>query len=150
MGSGQTRQLADELAVLAADVLLVACFPLHIPRSIWQQLPSACWNLHPSLLPKYRGPAPLFWQLRLHERNTGVTLHEVSDRFDAGNILAQACRALPFETSTAGLDAWVAETGVGLFLDTLQRFRKGCLVATPQDEASASYFPYPGESDRTH
>jgi len=139
--------LLNELSVLAADVLLVACFPLKLPRAIWHKPRQACWNLHPSLLPKYRGPAPLFWQLRHQERDTGVSLHEVTDQLDAGNIVAQQARPLPANTSAAELDEWVADIGVGLFLEAMQQCRRDCLTTRSQDEAAASYFPYPDKGE---
>ena len=137
------HRLTEELLKLGADILLVACFPWKLPRAIWHEQRSGCWNLHPSLLPRYRGPAPLFWQLHYRERNTGVTLHEVSEHLDAGDIVAQASRALPTNTSAAALDEWVAEVGVDLFVKALDHYRRGCLVTSPQNEAAASYFPRP-------
>jgi methionyl-tRNA formyltransferase len=136
-------QLIRRIGELMADILLVACFPLKLPRSLWQLQPCPCWNLHPSLLPKYRGPAPVFWQLDNRERNTGITLHEVSERLDAGRIVAQKSLPIPGSKSTAALEEWVAECGVDLFLETLAQHRRGSLTAIPQDEAAASYFPYP-------
>lgn len=139
-------QLLNELSTLAVDVLLVACFPLKIPRSIWQLPRLACWNLHPSLLPKYRGPAPLFWQLRNKEHNTGVSLHEVTGLLDAGNIVAQQAQSLPSCTDLADLNEWVAQIGVGLFLGAMQLCRQDDLTPSIQDEADASYFPHPDKS----
>ena len=135
--------LVRSIGELTADILLVACFPLKLPKSLWQLQRCACWNLHPSLLPKYRGPAPVFWQLDNRECNTGITLHEVSERLDAGRIVAQKPLPIPGSKSTAELEEWVAECGVDLFLETLAHHRRGSLTAIPQDEAAASYFPYP-------
>ena len=139
----QDRELLNKLSALTADILLVACFPLKLPETIWHKPHQACWNLHPSLLPKYRGPAPLFWQLRNKERDTGVSLHEVTGQLDAGNIVTQQAQPLPTSTSATELDEWVAEIGVGLFLQAMQQRRRGCLTTTRQDEAVASYFPQP-------
>lgn len=141
------QQLFNELSALAADVLLVACFPLILPQTIWQLPRLACWNLHPSLLPKYRGPAPLFWQLRNKEQHTGVSLHEVTDQIDAGNIVAQQARPLPTNTGTAELDEWVAKIGVDLFLQAMEQYHQDCLTTIRQDEAAASYFPLPDKND---
>lgn len=136
-------QLLKELSQLVADVLLLACFPLKLPPAIWQVPQRACWNLHPSLLPRYRGPTPQFWQLYNKEQDTGVSLHEVSEQLDAGNILAQRAAPLPAGNDMAALNEWVAEIGVELFLTALQLRRQGKLVGQPQDEAQASYFPAP-------
>ena len=145
-GDLNDHRLTRKLPELGADILLVACFPWKLPRTLWHGQRSACWNLHPSLLPKYRGPAPLFWQLRYSERKTGVTLHEVSEHMDAGDIVAQASQAFPTNTSAAALDEWVAELGVDLFVKALDRYHRGCLVTSPQAEAAASYFPRPAQA----
>lgn len=139
------HRLVQVLSMLAADVLLIACFPFKLPATLWQAPRLICWNLHPSLLPLYRGPAPMFWQLRCRETNTGVTLHELSDHLDAGNIVAQRAFPLPATTGVVELDEWVAECGVKLFMEALEQQRRGCVTATPQDELAASYYPGPSE-----
>lgn len=139
-------RLIGELAALAIDVMLVACFPLILPETIWRMPRLACWNLHPSLLPAYRGPTPLYWQRRKKERHTGVTLHEVTQRIDAGGIVAQRALPLPAGTGDAELDAWVAGIGVDLFLQALHYQREGRLLVTQQDETAASYYPYPDKT----
>ena len=136
-------QLLRQLSALAADIMLVACFPLKIPKSIWQLPRLASWNLHPSMLPRYRGPTPLFWQLHHQERNTGISLHELTDQLDAGNIVAQQAHSLPTCTDAAKLNEWVAEMGVDLFLEAIQQCLREGLSPRIQDEAAASYFPRP-------
>lgn len=128
---------------LTADILLVACFPFKLPKTLWQLERFTCWNLHPSLLPKYRGPAPVFWQLCNKESNTGVTLHEVSERLDAGSIVSQKPLPVSISISASELEEWVAECGVDLFMEALAHHRRGSLTARPQDEVTASYFSYP-------
>jgi methionyl-tRNA formyltransferase len=137
------HQLLDTLSALDVDILLLACFPWHLPQTVRQLPRLACWNLHPSLLPAYRGPAPLYWQLRNREGHTGVTLHEVSEHLDAGNIVAQQAQPLPAVNNAADLDEWVAGVGVQLFMEALLRRREGRLQSIPQDESAASYYPYP-------
>jgi len=137
------HRLVRRIYELSADILLVACFPFKLPRTLWQLERVACWNLHPSLLPKYRGPAPVFWQLCNRESNPGVTLHEVSERLDAGRILAQKSLPVSISTNASELAEWIAECGVDLFLEALAHYRRGCLTAIPQDEATTSYSPHP-------
>jgi methionyl-tRNA formyltransferase len=143
-----TRKLDDpefihQLTEKQADILLVACFPGRIPRQIWQRMNIPCWNLHPSLLPKYRGPAPLYWQIKNNESSTGLTLHEVTGNFDTGAIVARKSLPLPTNHSKPSLDNWVAEHGVKLIGKTLDQYLLGCLKPTPQDESIASYYPSP-------
>lgn len=135
------RHLACRINRLAPDILLVACFPFRIPATLRRLARMACWNLHPAILPRYRGPAPVYWQLRNRERQGGVTLHEVSDRLDAGNVVAQKSFPLPEATGSGDLEQTIAETGVELLLVTLELWRAGYQTTYPQDEVFASYYP---------
>jgi methionyl-tRNA formyltransferase len=132
--------LPRELAGLSVDVLLVGCFPWKLPARITAIPRDACWNLHPSLLPKYRGPSPIYWQWCNCEVRTGVTLHEVSERLDAGRIVGQRSAAWPRVRTEVALDGWVGEHGASLFIETLARHRQNTLTPWPQSEAEASYF----------
>ncbi len=84
--SGDNSALSDFVKEHRVDCMLLACFPVALPMQIAGYANSYCLNIHPSLLPKYRGPNPLFWQLRLGEPDTGVTVHRVSAQIDAGQI----------------------------------------------------------------
>jgi methionyl-tRNA formyltransferase len=139
------HRIVRRICDLTADILLVACFPFKLPKTLWQLERIACWNLHPSLLPKYRGPAPVYWQLCNRESNTGVTLHEVSERLDAGSIVAQKSLPMSISTSASALEERLAECGVDLFLEALAHHRRGSLTAIPQDEVTASYFSHPAK-----
>lgn len=136
------RHLTCNIRGFAADILLVACFPFRIPATLRRLAHIACWNLHPAMLPRYRGPSPVHWQLRNRERLAGVTLHVVSDRLDAGNIVAQRSFYIAKETSAADLEESLAESGVDLFLGALKSWREGHRSTSPQDEALASYYPW--------
>ena len=135
-------RLIQSLDTLAPEFGLVACFPAKLPAILRAVLRLACWNLHPSLLPAYRGPTPLYWQLRRQETRTGLTLHELTDRFDAGNIVAQRRLPLPDQHGNSELDAWVAEFGVEMFIQSMEDFLHERRASIPQDEARASYYPW--------
>jgi methionyl-tRNA formyltransferase len=141
---------APTLARLSAyrpDVILVACFPYVFPPALLQLPRLGCLNLHPSLLPAYRGPAPLFWQFRQGERQTGITLHVMDERLDAGDILLQA--PLPLRDGLTGLEAeaLLAEQGGQLMLEALDLLGRDALTPRKQDESAGSYFPWPAEPD---
>ena len=136
-----------QLAALAPDVILVACFSLILPAALLQVPRLGCFNLHPSLLPGYRGPAPLFWQWRLGEERTGVTLHRMTPAVDAGEIVAQAVVPLPDGSSSAQADALSAGVGAELMLQMLARLVQGPLSTQPQDEARSTIFPWPTVTD---
>jgi len=131
------------LTNLHAEVLFVACFAHKIPARIWREMNLPCWNLHPSLLPLYRGPSPLYWQIRYKEAKTGLTLHQVSSGIDAGDIVAQIPLPLPEKPDKDSLNHWVAVQGANLFHITLLQHLQGTLQAVPQDEMMANDYPYP-------
>ncbi len=130
-----------QLTEIQGEILLIACFGHKIPARIWQKMKLPCWNLHPSLLPAYRGPDPLYWQLQNRESDTGLTLHEVIDKIDSGDILAREKCTLPENHDPHSLNTWVAVNGVNLFYKTLVQYLCGKLKPVPQDEMLASYFP---------
>lgn len=136
------REVADLNELAAPDVLVVACFPRLIPRSVWSR-PRLAVNIHPSLLPDNRGPAPLYWTFRLGQRRTGVTVHLLADQADAGDIVAQRAVAIPEGTTEAGLELQLARLGGDLLVQVLRDFERGQLRPVPQDESRATSHPWP-------
>ncbi len=132
---------------LEPDIIIVACFPRLIPkvvRDIPRQL--AC-NIHPSLLPAHRGPDPLFWIMRSGGDGCGVTVHELSGKLDAGDILAQ--RALPYPAGVreGALERRLAVAGADLAVEVIDEFRHGRRRAETQSESAASYESWPDAED---
>lgn len=107
------------LDALEPDVAAIACFPWLLPRPWRDRPPRGCVNLHPSLLPAYRGPAPLFWQFRAGETRTGVSLHAVDGGADTGSVIAQQEVPFPDGTDTAAAEALTARAGARLLADWL-------------------------------
>jgi methionyl-tRNA formyltransferase len=136
------------LAGLQPDLISVACFPYIFPAPLLKLPRYGCLNLHPSLLPAYRGPAPLFWIARQDERLTGVTLHFLDEGLDTGDIVAQAHVERPDGISEAELEQRCAEAGAALLLAAIHRLDQGQpLPRRPQTDGEASYFPWPAEAD---
>ncbi|MEW5960604.1 MAG: methionyl-tRNA formyltransferase [Chloroflexota bacterium] len=136
------------LAGLRPDLIVVACFSLIFPPALLQLPRYGCLNLHPALLPAYRGPAPLFWMARNDERQAGVTLHFLDEGVDTGDIVAQATLSWPAGISGAELERRCAEAGAGLLLAAVQRLAQGQAVPRrPQPRTGASYFRWPSEDD---
>ncbi len=105
--------LVDTPEILA-DVAIVSCFPWRLPSRILSWYPYGTFNIHPSLLPEYRGPSPLFWQYRDGRLESGVTVHCLTEDLDAGPIVAQTRCTLPLAFPGDRLEAWLAWYGVGL------------------------------------
>jgi methionyl-tRNA formyltransferase len=136
---------------LAPAVIVLACFPWLLPRAVRELPPLGCLNVHPSLLPIGRGPDPLFWTFRRGEERTGVTIHQLTGRFDAGPIVRQQAIAVPDGIRAPDLEQRLAEMGGTLLVAAL-----GDLIAGPpllrlrmQDEREATSAPFPADEDFT-
>ncbi len=129
----------------APDFILVACFSQVLPESVCASAWRDCLNLHPSLLPRYRGPAPLFWQLRAGEQESGITLHRVAPKVDTGPIVGQVWVDLAGGLDGAALEERFAEAGVRVFLEVLATLPDA--AGHPQAEAEASWQPHPSAED---
>lgn len=104
-----------------ADCGVVSCFPWLLPARLLQHYPLGMLNIHPSLLPAYRGPSPLFWQYRDGRLETGVTVHVVTEELDAGPIVRQVRCTLPLGFPGDRLEAWLAWYGTLVLIDVLKQ-----------------------------
>ena len=129
-----------------ADVACVACFPRRIPTSLLNVPRYGFLNIHPSLLPHYRGPYPLFWMLRRGDRRFGVTLHFMDEQLDTGDIAAQAAVDLPDGISGEEADRTLSGFGAELLLDVLRRLETNRLERRAQP-SGGSYFSAPQAVD---
>lgn len=145
--SGLWSQSLDEIGKYSPDVIVVSCFARKLPDSVLSIPRIACFNLHPSLLPAYRGPVPLFWQFRAGVKKFGITLHRMSTQLDAGNIVAQTTVAMPDGVSGQQASGLLAEAGSELLVRNLSKFGRDELIGSPQDERCASYQGFPSPSD---
>lgn len=130
----------------APDIIVSACFSLRLPKAVLDRPRHGCLNVHPSLLPAFRGPSPIFWQLREGPASTGVTVHRMVEAVDAGPVVAAEDRPLEPGTSAAALNRLLAKTGARLLADALRGKDWSKIDATPQDEAAASYFSWPDDA----
>ncbi len=146
-GSLRHPTTIDALRALEPDLLTVSCFPRRLPPGLLGIAPLGALNLHPSLLPAYRGPDPLFWIYRDGERQAGVTVHQITPELDAGDILSQQAVSLPDGTAGDVLEAQCAGIGRRLLADAAWAIWQGTAGRTPQDEREASYRPWPAPSD---
>jgi methionyl-tRNA formyltransferase len=125
---------------LAPDLVLSVFYRDLLPAPVLAAARLAALNLHPSLLPAYRGRAPINWVLVRGEARTGVTLHHMIGRADAGDVVGQrAIEIAPRETALT-LYRKVEEEGVLLLAEMLPRVAAGAAPRLPQDESRASTF----------
>lgn len=134
--------VVDLIERLAPDVACVACFSKKIPQTLLKLPKYGFLNVHPSLLPAYRGPAPLFWQLRAGIQPLGVTVHWMDADWDTGDLASQAQFHLPDGADGAAIDRYAAEAGGVLLVKVLQALANGKAQRTPQP-ASGSYQSWP-------
>lgn len=136
-------------AALRPDVLAVACFDRRIPAALAGIAGLAAVNVHPSLLPHNRGPAPLFWTFRLGETVTGVSIHALAPALDAGDVLVQRSFAIPDGMSATTLEQELAQIGGQLLAEALVALGSGQARWMPQDERLATTHGWPGLADYT-
>jgi methionyl-tRNA formyltransferase len=135
------------LESLAPDVIAVACFPALLPPEILQIPRLGGINVHPSLLPRGRGPEPLFWVFRRGERETGITIHLLGERFDGGPILAQQRVPIQDGVRLPDLELQLAQLGGTLLLQAIDQLATGTANPIPQDDAEATFAPIPCDAD---
>ncbi len=137
----KTPEAVEELRALDADVLLVAAYGLILPRAVLDSARHGAINVHASLLPKYRGAAPI--QRALLEGNpaTGVTIMQMAEGMDTGDMLLQRALAISYTDTAADLHDQLADMGGRMLCETLDMLRDGTLAPIPQDDALATYAP---------
>ncbi|MDW8106511.1 MAG: methionyl-tRNA formyltransferase [Armatimonadota bacterium] len=129
------------LRALAPDLLVLASYGKILPQSVLEVAPLGNWNLHASLLPKYRGAAPIQYALLNGETETGVTLMEMTSELDAGDIYLQVAEPIYPEDDYGTLEARLAQRAAQLLVEGLSRLEAGTLIRTPQNHAEATYAP---------
>lgn len=142
------HDVATLVRSFAPDLVCVACFPWRIPPSLLTIPTFGFVNLHPSLLPAYRGPAPLFWQLRDGLRVSGVTAHWMDAEFDTGDIVGQQMLCLPEGASGPTIDIAYAELGATLIHSLLTDLAAGIIPRQPQPSGGTQH-PWPQTADFT-
>jgi len=141
----------EKIRALKPDVLFSFYYRNLVSKDLLAIPPAGCFNLHGSLLPKYRGCAPANWAILNGETDTGVTLHHMVGRPDAGDIVGQRRVAIAPTDDAATLNGKLAGAARPLLDELLPLIRAGKAPRIPQDEASATYFgrrsPKDGEID---
>lgn len=135
----------ETLSALRPDVGVVACYTRRIPTAVLCLPHYGILNIHPSLLPAYRGPTPVFRQLR-DGAPTGVTVHYLNEELDAGDIAAQAECPLPDGISEGEGEGLLMTAGLELLRGVLDDLARGIIRRRPQP-SGGSYFGFPRAAD---
>ena len=133
-------QTLDTLRQLNPEMIVVAAYGRILPVEILELPPLGCVNVHSSLLPKYRGAAPINWAILNGEKETGVTIMYMAQGLDTGDIISQESTLIGNQEDATVLFARLAELGAGLLVRTLEQIKQGTASRT-QDDSHSSYAP---------
>ncbi len=122
-----------------ADIIVVVAFGQILPKEILEMPKYGCVNVHASLLPKYRGAAPIQWAVINGEKVSGVTTMRMDQGLDTGDIIMKQEVALTKEETGGSLFERLAQTGADLLIRTLQAIEQGSAVYTPQDHQAVTH-----------
>lgn len=142
----QPEKLKDESFMLAftslqPDLAVVAAYGRILSDTLLSIPPLGFLNVHASLLPKYRGAAPIHRAVMAGETETGVTIMRVVRALDAGPMLATATRSIGPDDSSVEIERDLAALGAPLLISVVDRLVEGTVIETPQDESAATYAP---------
>ena len=124
---------------LAPDVIVVVAFGQIIPQAILDLPPYGCINIHASLLPKYRGAAPIQWAVIDGEKETGITTMQMDAGLDTGAILEQERVTLAEDETGGSLFDKLSAVGSSLILSTLEKLEAGTITLKPQPSEGSTY-----------
>lgn len=129
----------DYLRQYSPDMIVVVAFGQILPKEILDMPRFCCVNVHASLLPKYRGAAPIQWAVINGERMTGVTTMRMDEGLDTGDMIAKAEVVLAEDETGGSLFDRLAEVGAKLCVETLASIEAGTATYTPQDHAASTH-----------
>ena len=132
-------ECVEKLRQYNADIMVVIAFGQIIPKEILEMVPYGCVNVHASLLPKYRGAAPIQWSIIDGETVTGVTTMQMDEGLDTGDMLLKTEVPITAEETGESLHDKLAEAGAALCVETLAKLQEGSIVPEKQGESPTAY-----------
>lgn len=135
----RAAECIEELKKYDADVMVVIAFGQILPKEILEMTPYGCINVHASLLPKYRGAAPIQWAVIDGEEVSGVTTMQMDEGLDTGDILLKEEIVLDKKETGGSLHDKIARAGASLCVKTLEALEKGELAPEKQGESPTAY-----------
>lgn len=133
------EKVLDELDALQADIFVVTAYAQKLPERLLHMAPFGCINIHPSMLPRYRGASPLRGPILNGDEKTGVTIMNVAYEFDSGDILLQEEIDMDAKETIRTLEPKVAQKGAEMLVEALDRIEEGTLSPRPQNEEDHTY-----------
>lgn len=132
-------ECVEKLRQYNADIMVVIAFGQIIPKEILEMVPYGCVNVHASLLPKYRGAAPIQWSIIDGEAVTGVTTMQMDEGLDTGDMLLKTEVPITAEETGESLHDKLARAGAALCVETLEKLQEGSIVPEKQGESPTAY-----------
>ncbi|MEK6647247.1 MAG: methionyl-tRNA formyltransferase [Candidatus Firestonebacteria bacterium] len=139
--SVNTPEFLSKLKTLVPELIVVVSFGQILSNEVLNYPKNSCINLHPSLLPKYRGPAPIQWAIANGEKTTGVTTIFLIDAVDSGDIMLQRSVDIKFTDTYEILSERLAEEGAILLKETIGLIKNGNVPRIKQDNSLGTYAP---------
>lgn len=133
------EQSRQDLAKYDADVMVVAAYGLLLPQAVLDTPRLGCINVHGSLLPRWRGAAPIQRAIEAGDAETGITIMQMEAGLDTGPMLAKAVTSIADKDTGATLHDKLAAQGAQLLVETLDKIAEGKVEAQPQDDSLATY-----------
>ncbi len=137
----RTDEFLTEIRGLRPDLIVVVAFGRILPKALIELPRHGTINVHGSLLPSYRGAAPIQWALINNESETGVTIMQMDEGLDTGAMLLPGAIPIADDDTAASLAVKLAALGGRLLVEAIDRLKAGRLPATPQDDALATLAP---------
>ncbi|WP_150911855.1 methionyl-tRNA formyltransferase [Marinobacter halotolerans] len=135
----KTPEAREQLTALNADVMVVAAYGLILPQAILDIPRHGCLNIHASLLPRWRGAAPIQRAIAAGDRQTGITIMQMDAGLDTGDMLLKLTTPITESDTGGSLHDRLADLGGDAIIDALAGIIEGTLHPTPQDDAQACY-----------
>lgn len=133
------EQAIRELEGTEADVIVVVAFGQIIPKQILEMKRYGCINVHASLLPRYRGAAPIQWAVIDGEKESGVTIMQMDEGLDTGDMLSKVVVPLDEKETGGSLFDKLSAAGAKLCVETLEKLERGEIIPEKQGESSTAY-----------
>ncbi len=134
-------QAMQQLAAWQPDLIVVAAFGQILRRNVLELPPHGCLNVHASLLPRWRGAAPIHAAILHGDRETGVTIMQMDPGLDTGPILSQRATPIAPDDTAGTLSERLARLGAELLVETIPGYLSGTIRPQPQDDSRATYAP---------
>lgn len=135
----KTIDSIEQLKALAPDLIVVVAYGLLLPQAVLDIPPLGCINVHGSLLPRWRGAAPIHRAVMAGDQETGVTIMNMVKKLDAGDMLLKTFTVIRPDDTSGSLHDRLADMGAKALVQVVEQLERGTAIATPQDESQVTY-----------